>query len=165
MERDPVTPEDFSSDEAISFPCARARLVPATKVVANDYNPNRVAVPELDLLERSIRKDGVTQPVVTSRDAEADRYVVVDGFHRYLVMKERFGLAQIPVTTIGWSTSERKAATVRHNQARGEHQTELMGALVESLVSQGVSDSDIAKRLGMEQEELLRLKQIRGIVD
>jgi ParB-like chromosome segregation protein Spo0J len=165
MERDPVTPEDFSSDEAILFPCARARLVPATKVVANDYNPNRVAAPELDLLERSIREDGVTQPVVTHHDQEANRYVVVDGFHRYLVMKERLKLAQIPVTTIGRGTSERKAATVRHNRARGEHQTELMGALVESLVSQGVSDPDIAKRLGMEQEELLRLKQIRGIVN
>jgi ParB-like chromosome segregation protein Spo0J len=163
MERDPVTPEDFSSDKAISFPCAHVRLVPATKVVANDYNPNRVAAPELDLLERSIREDGVTQPVVTSRDAEADQYVVVDGFYRHVVMKKRLGLDQIPVTAIDRDVSERKAATVRHNQARGEHQTELMGALVESLIDQGVADQAIADRLGMELEELLRLKQIRGI--
>lgn len=146
----------------ITFPCLNVRLVPAEKVQANDYNPNRVASTELDLLERSIAEDGVTQPIVTFYALDIDRYIIVDGFHRYTVLTQRFGCTEIPVVVIDKDIRERMASTVRHNRARGKHQVDLQAALVKSLLDKGWDDVTIAKHLGMSEEELLRLKQIVG---
>ncbi len=147
---------------SVQFPCLNVRLVPAEKVVANEYNPNRVAAPELDLLERSIAADGVTMPIVTYYDGERDQYVIVDGFHRWSVLTQRFRCKQIPVVTIDKDLSERMASTVRHNRARGKHQVDLQAALVRALLELGRTDGEIARELGMSAEELLRLKQIVG---
>lgn len=147
----------------ISFPVMQVRMVPAEKVVANDYNPNRVARAEMQLLIHSIEQDGFTQPVVTAYDPETDLYIVVDGFHRYTVLKTHFKCEEIPIVVIARDIKDRMAATVRHNRARGKHQVELMGGMVEKLLALGWTDTQIARHLGMEAEEVLRLKHQVGI--
>lgn len=142
--------------------------VPIEKVRANDYNPNSVAPPEMALLETSIWEDGYTQPVVTVYDAENDMYVVVDGFHRYLTIKnskriyEREG-GILPVVVLEKAMSDRMASTIRHNRARGSHNIELMSTIVAELVEMGKGDAWICKHIGMSVDELLRLKQITGV--
>lgn len=147
----------------ITFPCLQVRMVPADKVVANEYNPNRVATPELDLLADSIEADGVTMPIVVYHDKEHDQYIVVDGFHRYILLRDRYQCPEIPVVTINKPLDQRMASTIRHNRARGKHQVDLMGELVKALAAQGWREDDIAKHLGMTYEEVLRLKQVVGI--
>jgi len=143
-------------------PALSPRLVPAAKVVANEYNPNRVAAPEMDLLEQSIVADGVTMGVVTFHDTAANCNVVVDGFHRRTVLVDRLKRRYVPCTEIDRPLAERMASTVRHNRARGKHQVDLQAALVKAMIDLGLSDDETASRLGMSVEELLRLKQIVG---
>lgn len=147
----------------ILFPCMSVVLVPATSVVANDYNPNQVASPELELLAISIEEDGVTQPIVVYCDDDAGHYVVVDGFHRFLVLTQWFKCAQIPVVVIDKPIGERMASTIRHNRARGKHRVDMMVLLVGKLRDLGKTDTEIAHALGMEAEEVLRLQQAGGI--
>lgn len=147
----------------VTFPVLQVRLVPAHKVVANDYNPNKVASKEYQLLITSIAEDGVTQPVVTFYDAAADQYIIVDGFHRWAVLTREFGCTEIPVVTIDKDISQRMASTIRHNRARGKHQVDLQAELVKSLLQQGKTDDQVCVALGMTAEELVRLKQIKGI--
>lgn len=149
-------------EEVIKFPCMSVKLVPAGKIKSNDYNPNVVCEPEMKLLIQSIEQDGLTQPVVVFYDHECDTYVVVDGFHRYKILKEHFKCTRIPVTVIDKPMNDRMASTIRHNRARGKHQVDLMGVLVDKLYKQGWSDEQIADHLGMEGEELLRLRQQVG---
>ena len=149
--------------KTIAFPCLNTRLVPAAKVVANDYNPNSVASPEMKLLAHSIQEDGVTQPVVTYYDPEADLYVVVDGYHRYTILTQWFKLPEIPVVIIEKDIKDRMASTIRHNRARGKHKVDMMSVLVEKLLKLGWADVEIARHLGMEAEEVLRLKQMTGL--
>ncbi len=142
--------------------------VPVEKVEANDYNPNSVAPPEMKLLELSIWEDGFTQPVVTYYDKERDKYIVVDGFHRYLILKTCKKIydreeGMLPVVVIEKEIGERMASTIRHNRARGSHNVDLMSNMVAELVEMGKSDHWIAKHLGMSIDELLRLKQITGL--
>ncbi len=147
----------------ITFPCLNTRLVPSEKVVANDYNPNKVAPPEMKLLQTSIEEDGVTMPIVTYYDAAQDIYIVVDGFHRYTVLTKYLHCKEIPIVTIEKDIGDRIASTIRHNRARGTHSIDLMSNIVAELVSMGKSDQWIAKKIGMDVDEILRLKQITGI--
>lgn len=140
----------------------------ADKVEANDYNPNIVAPPEMKLLELSIRKDGYTQPIVAYHDSENERYVVVDGFHRNKIGKETPDIRQrtreyLPLTIIDKSMAERIASTIRHNRARGTHGIQPMSKIVEELYFLGWSDKKIAEQLGMDKDEVLRLKQFTGL--
>lgn len=140
-------------------------------VEANDYNPNTVAAPEMKLLARSIEADGYTQPVVTH--AEGDRREVVDGFHRNRIAREHRPVRDrvkgyIPVTTIKpdrTGRADRIAATIRHNRARGKHGVEAMSDIVMELARRNWSDNRIAKELGMDADEVLRLKQITGLAE
>lgn len=147
----------------INFPCMDVKLVPIEKVKSNDYNPNSIPPEELNLLHLSMGSDGVTQPVVTFYDKDIDTYIVVDGFHRYMLLRDKFKSPMCPVVVIDKNIKERMASTIRHNRARGKHGVKLMGDLIRSLVERGASDVEIAKELGMSGEELLRLKQITGI--
>ena len=147
----------------ISFPCLQTKIVSVDKVIANDYNPNKVATPEMQLLVHSIEEDGLTQPIVTYYDGDLDKYIVVDGFHRYIILKDHFKCAEIPVVTIDKDIKERMASTIRHNRARGKHQVDMMSEIVRSLFEKGWKDAEIAKHVGMSPEELLRLKQICGV--
>ena len=147
----------------LTFPCMDVKLVEIEKVIANDYNPNKVANPEMKLLAHSIEEDGLTMPIVTFYDKKIDKYVVVDGFHRFTILKECFKSDVIPVVTIDKDIKERMASTVRHNRARGVHRVDLQAEMVVDLVKKGWSDDNIAKHLGMTFEEVLRLKQVTGI--
>jgi len=140
------------------------------KVTANNYNPNVVAPPELRLLELSIWEDGFTMPCVCYYDQEKDQYVLVDGFHRYTVLKtskriyEREG-GLLPVVVIDKDMTNRMSSTIRHNRARGTHNIELMCHIVAELDRAGMSDQWIMKNIGMDKDELLRLKQISGLAE
>jgi len=146
--------------------------IPAEKVVANDYNPNTVAPPEMRLLELSIQQDGYTQPIVGWQRDE-DTYEVVDGFHRHRVGQESFEVAArihgyLPVAIIKSdeeARSDRMASTIRHNRARGKHGVTAMSDIVVELKRRNWTDQKIATELGMDQDEILRLCQITGLAD
>lgn len=146
----------------ISFPCLSVKLIPSEQIQGNSYNPNKVASPEISLLIKSIEEDGVTQPIVAFYDESQDKYIVIDGFHRFSVLVEHFKCVSIPVVVLDKSINERMASTIRHNRARGRHQVDLMGGLVKELSDKGWLDEQIAEHLGMENEELLRLRQQIG---
>lgn len=143
------------------------RWIPISQVQANDYNPNSVATTEMRLLYVSIEHDGYTQPVVTVYDEDTGKYVIVDGFHRYFVMKtnadimERTG-GYLPIVVLEKDINDRMASTVRHNRARGKHSIAGMSSMVFDMLDNGWQDADICNELGMEPEELLRLKHITG---
>lgn len=145
--------------------------VPADTVQANDYNPNVVAPPEMKLLTLSIQSDGYTQPIVTY-PINGHREVV-DGFHRNRVGKEVKAVRErtrgyLPVTSIRAGRTEREdriAATIRHNRARGRHQVDNMSEIVVELSRRNWSDEKIGRELGMEPDEVLRLKQISGLAE
>ena len=150
-----------------SQPVSHVMWVPIGNVVANNYNPNSVAPAELELLYISIREDGYTQPIVTYYDEERDHYVIVDGFHRYKVMCTYLDIwaateGHLPIVVIKKTLEERKASTIRHNRARGRHAFSSMSALVLSLSEAGKTDEEICRDLGMESEELFRLKHTTG---
>lgn len=149
-------------------PVYDVKRVPIDKVTANDYNPNSVAPPEMALLETSIWEDGYTQPVVVVRDEENDKYVVVDGFHRYCILRDSRRINErenghLPVVVLNKEMHDRMASTIRHNRARGSHNIELMSTIVAELVEMGKGDHWICKHIGMSVDELLRLKQITGV--
>ena len=151
-------------------PVYSIRAVPVEKVVANSYNPNIVAPPEMKLLELSIWEDGYTMPCVCYYDAEGDRYELVDGYHRYLVLKTSKRIYErerglLPVSVIDKDISNRMASTIRHNRARGTHNVELMSEIVAELTRANMSDQWIMRHIGMDRDELLRLKQITGLAD
>lgn len=142
--------------------------VPIDKIQANAYNPNHVAPPEMKLLYESIKNDGYTMPIVCYYLEDEDKYEIVDGYHRYTVMlthKDIYEREQglLPVSVIDKPISDRMASTIRHNRARGEHSIELMTNIVAELSKSGMSDAWILKNLGMDAEELLRLKQLSGL--
>ena len=144
--------------------------VPVEKVMANDYNPNIVAPPEMQLLELSIWEDGYTMPCVCYYMPEVDKYELVDGYHRYLVLKTSKRIYErekglLPVSVIQKDISNRMASTIRHNRARGTHNVELMGHIVSELTKAGMSDQWILRNIGMDKDELLRLKQITGLAE
>lgn len=142
--------------------------VPVEKVVPNTYNPNAVAPPEMRLLYESIKNDGYTMPIVCYHDKANDQYIIVDGFHRYRIMLEHQDIYQrekgmLPVSVIDKPLDQRIASTIRHNRARGSHDVDLMGNIVKELHELGRSDAWISKHLGMDRDEILRLKQITGL--
>lgn len=151
----------------INQPIDLVRWIPIEKVEPNDYNPNSVAKIEMGLLYKSIKHDGYTQPVVVIKDNERDKYVIVDGFHRYftcLTNKDIYerNKGHLPCVVINKDINERMAATVRHNRARGAHSVTGMGSMVFEMLENGWSDEDICNHLGMEPEEILKLKHITG---
>jgi ParB-like chromosome segregation protein Spo0J len=160
--------EELHKVSPFTEPVDLMRWVPADQVEANDYNPNLVAPPEMKLLELSIRQDGYTQPIVVYHDPENERYIVVDGFHRNRIGKEITDIRErlhgyLPVTIIDKSLAERISSTIRHNRARGTHGIAPMSKIIEELYFLGWSDKKIAEQLGMEKDEVLRLKQFTGL--
>jgi ParB-like chromosome segregation protein Spo0J len=141
------------------------------EVEANDYNPNSVAAPEMDLLRLSIMADGFTQPIVVN--SEDSKYVVVDGFHRNRVGRECPDVLHriqgyLPTVQIRGEQSEREnriASTIRHNRARGKHRIDAMSDIVVELKRRNWSDGRIGKELGMDPDEVLRLTQVAGLAE
>jgi len=151
-------------------PVYNVKAIPLEKIRANSYNPNSVAPPEMELLEVSIWEDGYTMPVVCYYIPSEDMYEIVDGYHRYTTLKTSKRIFDrenglLPVVVIDKDESNRMASTIRHNRARGSHSIDLMSSIVAELTQAGMSDAWILKHVGMDKDELLRLKQITGIAD
>lgn len=152
-------------------PVECVQWVKADEVIANDYNPNSVAPPEMELLHTSIQEDGYTQPIVVWYHDGI--YEVVDGFHRNRVGKEYADIRErihgyLPVVVINndrEDKGDRIASTIRHNRARGKHKVEAMSDIVLDLKKRNWSDAKIAKELGMDADEVLRLAQIQGLAE
>lgn len=143
------------------------KWIPIAKIKPNDYNPNNVAKVEMGLLYKSIKHDGYTQPVVTIYDPENDEYVIVDGFHRYFTAKMHKDIrdknkGMLPVVVIKKDINERMVSTIRHNRARGEHSVSGMSSMVFKLLENGWSDEEVCNHLGLESEEILKLKYVTG---
>jgi len=159
---------ELETSENYQSPVYNTIKVHISKIRANAYNPNAVAPPEMKLLELSIWEDGFTMPCVCYYLKNEDIYEIVDGYHRYTVLltsdrirkRER---EMLPVVVIDKDISNRMASTIRHNRARGSHNIELMSNIVTDLVGARMSDSWILRHIGMDKDELLRLKQITGI--
>lgn len=149
----------FGSDVKIRMPV----LVPLYQLKPNPWNPNKVAKPELDLLRRSILKSGFCFPIIVIKDGE-NSYMIVDGFHRHLIARE-LRMSEVPVVILDDPPSELMSATIRFNRARGTHQVDQMSNIVADLVQMGLEDIDVCKNLGMDADEVLRLKQNSGIAE
>jgi len=159
-----VSPADGS-------PIDKVLWVPIEKCRANSYNPNTVAQSEMELLYKSIKADGYTQPVVVDKqehDNKPTDFEIVDGFHRYMVMKTHDDIRErtngrLPVTLLeADEKNERRAATVRHNRARGEHSVDGKADVVFQMLDEGWDDAEICQELGMSAEELSRIKHVTG---
>lgn len=156
-------------DEPVDF----VKWVKNTTVGANDYNPNTVAPPEMELLRLSIANDGYTQPIVTWSNSDKVENEVIDGFHRHRVGKECKDIQErihgylpiVAVTEDREGKNDRIASTIRHNRARGKHRVEAMADIVLDLKKRNWSDKKISTELGMDQDEVLRLSQITGLLE
>lgn len=143
------------------------------QLVANDYNPNNVAPIENKLLNTSLLQDGFTQPLVATHDANTDNFLIIDGFHRFELSKKKGSLNErlhdhVPVVLMPEAShdkSRRIAATIRHNRARGRHQINAMAEIVRELSHLGWDDKKISAELGMDSDEVLRLKQVGGLFE
>lgn len=153
-------------DWAAEHPVSKIYWIPVELIEANDYNPNVVAPPEMELLALSIEEDGYTQPIVVWL-REDNRFEVVDGFHRFQVGLQK-QLSHLPCVVVNQDRRERAdrmASTIRHNRARGKHQVMEMSKIVLELKRRNWSDTKIGRKLGMEPDEVLRLSQIGGLAD
>lgn len=156
-----------------SEPVDFVEWVPSDAVRANDYNPNTVAPPEMELLRLSIMADGYTQPIVSVRDDDSDDRIVIDGFHRHRVGKEMPDvtarihgyLPLVGIRSDRGSRNDRIAATIRHNRARGKHRVDAMSDIVVELKGRHWPDERIARELGMDADEVLRLCQMSGLAE
>ena len=151
-------------------PVYNVKAVSVERIQANSYNPNSVAAPEMKLLELSIWEDGYTMPVVCYYLPDEDKYEIVDGFHRFTVLKNSKRIFErekgmLPVVVIDKPISDRMASTIRHNRARGSHSIELMTNIVSELSKAGMGDAWIMKHIGMDADEILRLKQLSGLAE
>lgn len=153
----------------LDHPVFATKLVQASHIQANTYNPNRVAPPEMKLLQLSMEKDGITMPLVAAKNNKGT-YIIVDGFHRAELIKYVPALAEslngyVPVVELNKEITDRITSTVRHNMARGSHKTGLTARLVGLLKNHNWSDEKIGKELGMDSDEVLRLKQMTGLAE
>lgn len=158
-------PESLTSSRGtVVVPCTRVLLVERSLVRANTYNPNHVAPDKLELLVRSIADNGFCFPIVTIYDDADGVLVVVDGFHRWLVSgPEWLSLSHVPVVVIASDMTRRMAATVQFNKARGHHQVDLDADIVRALLEQGLTETEVAERLGLDEEAVHRYKQVAGV--
>lgn len=150
----------------ISVPCANTLLVARSLVVANTYNPNHVSDDKLELLRQSILDNGFAFPIVTIWDDDQQLFVVVDGFHRYLVSGPKWlDLTHVPLAVLSHNITQRMVATWQFNKARGHHEVDLDAELIRSLIQQGMEEDEIAQHLGIDLDTVFRYKQITGIAE
>jgi len=147
----------------IKMKALETKLVPIEKLVANNWNPNKVAKPEMKLLQKSIEDNGFCFPIATIYDKINDKYVIIDGFHRYTVAKDYLHLKEVPIVVLDHDIKMQISATIQFNRARGTHQIPGMSNVVIRLLNEGWSDLEICNHLGMDLDEVIRLKQISGL--
>lgn len=140
----------------IKLPCYDSlKLVPIEQLQANDYNPNKMDRRMFELLKKSIVEDGLTMPIVTYHDKENDKYIIVDGFHRYSTLL-KLGVKKVPISIIDKNISKRKISTIRHNKAKGTHQLDLVAKVLKDLMAdKSMSYAEIMDKLGMIAEEVV----------
>ncbi|MEZ8996266.1 ParB N-terminal domain-containing protein [Vibrio sp. 10N.222.54.A1] len=149
-------------------PACHVEMLPLDEIEANQYNPNKMAPPESNLLKTSMEKNGVTMPILVNRlKNAAKKYVVIDGFHRYQLLLNNPELqalkGYIPAVVLNLPEEKCISASVRHNLARGSHQVELTADLIIQLKEMGWTNNKICYELGMDQDEVLRLQQVTGL--
>ena len=150
----------------ITFPCMQVRMVPREMVVANSYNPNHVPKDKMELLRQSILDNGFCFPIVTIWDADQDKYVIVDGFHRFTICQPQWlDIPEIPIVVLDHGIQQRMAATVQFNKARGVHQVDLDAEVIRALIEQGMAEDEISVHLGIDLDTIHRYKQLTGIAD
>lgn len=137
-------------------------LVDVELLQPNPWNPNKVAKPEMQLLETSIKKSGFCFPLIVIKNK--DKYMIVDGFHRHLIA-QKLNMKQVPVVILDEPITELMAVTIRFNRAKGTHQIDQMSNIVADMIKYGCNDEEVSKNLGMDADEVLRLKQNSGIAD
>lgn len=155
------------SQGKVKNPVSAVRWMDITKVEANDYNPNAVARTEMKLLLKSVAEDGYTQPIVTIHDKARDKYVIVDGFHRYMISRLNKKLLEsnngkVPIVVIDKDINQRMASTVRHNRARGKHSVNGMASIIFSMLDNGWTDAEVCNEIGLSPEEITKLKYVTG---
>lgn len=152
--------------QEIKMPCLAIKLVNRDDIIANNYNPNSVPSDKMELLKQSIIDNGFCFPIVTIWSEEDQKYVIIDGFHRFTMCSpEWLDIEQVPIVVLDHDISQRMAATVQFNKARGVHEIDGDADIVKSLSQQGLSDEEICKHLGLDAETVLRYKQLTGILD
>jgi ParB-like chromosome segregation protein Spo0J len=150
----------------IQVPCCNTILVKTSLVVANLYNPNSVSDDKMELLKRSILDNGFCFPIVAIWDEDQQLFVVIDGFHRTVIGGPNWlDFDYVPVALLNHDITKRMAATVQFNKARGVHQVDLDAEVIRALIEQGLSETEIAERLGIELEAVHRYKQITGVAE
>jgi len=150
----------------ILIPCANTLLVERSLVQANTYNPNAVSDEKMELLRQSIVDNGFAFPIVTIYDPEIEKFVVIDGFHRYVISGPAWlGMQYVPIIVLEHDIARRMTATWQFNKARGVHQVDLDADLIRALLEQGMAEDDIAAHLGIDLDTVYRYKQVTGIAE
>jgi ParB-like chromosome segregation protein Spo0J len=148
----------------IEITCLNILLVEREKLIANNYNPNNVSKEKMELLKQSIINNGFCFPIVTIYDDDLEKYVIVDGFHRYTICgKDWLDIEKVPIVVLTHDISLRMIATMQFNKARGHHQVDLDADIIKSLVEQGLSDEEISNHLKIDLDTIYRYKQLTGI--
>ncbi len=142
------------------------KLVPRDMVIANSYNPNAVPLDKMELLKQSIIDNGFCFPIVTIWDNDLEKYVIIDGFHRFIICQHDWlDIPEVPVVVLDHDISKRMAATMQFNKARGVHQVDLDAELIRSLLEQGQNEEEISIHLGIDIETIHRYKSLTGIAE
>jgi len=150
----------------ILIPCANTLVVSRSLVVANTYNPNHVSDDKMELLYQSVVDNGFAFPIVVIWDDDQQLFVVVDGFHRYLVSGPKWlDMSHVPVAVLAHDAAQRMIATWQFNKARGAHEVDLDADLIRALIQQGMSEDEIGQHLGVDLDTVHRYKQVTGIVE
>lgn len=149
----------------IKYPCLNAKMVSRSSLQANNYNPNSVPKDKMELLKQSIIDNGFCFPIVTIYDNEIEKYVIIDGFHRYTMCQpEWLNLPLVPIVVLDHDINQRMTATIQFNKARGVHQVDLDADIIRALIQQGMPEEEICKHLKIDAETVHRYKTLTGIV-
>jgi len=150
----------------IKIPCMNIKLVSRDMVIANSYNPNSVPINKMELLKQSIIDNGFCFPIVTIWDNDLEKYVIIDGFHRFTICQPNWlDITEVPIVVLDHDISKRMAATMQFNKARGVHQVDLDADLIRSLLEQGQNEEEISIHLGIDTETIHRYKSLTGIAE
>jgi ParB-like chromosome segregation protein Spo0J len=140
--------------------------VPREQLIANNYNPNNVSKEKMELLKQSIIDNGFCFPIVTIWDSDLEKYVIIDGFHRWTICQPKWlNIPEIPVVVLDHDPSQRMVATIQFNKAKGSHQVDLDAEVIRSLLTQGMSELDVSIHLGIDIDTIHRYKQLTGIAE
>lgn len=150
----------------IEIPCLNVKLVNRDLLQANNYNPNNVPKDKMELLKQSIIDNGFCFPIVTIWSEEDEKYIIIDGFHRYTIsLPEWLDIKEVPIVILKHDLSKRMAATIQFNKARGVHAVDGDAEIIRSLIEQGIPEDEISKHLGIDLETIFRYKQLCGIAE